>query len=233
MKAMSYTIKEYTQSVKDMPLDEQPREKLTRQGPASLTQQELLAVILNAGSKNESILDLTNRIVKEYGERSIFSERSVTKLANDLDVSLIKASQIVACGELGRRLYEKNAAGFVMIRNAADVYDYLKDMHNLPKEYLRGLYLNSHNRIIRDEVISIGTISTSIVHAREVFRPAIEYSAAAVVLAHNHPSGNTLPSPHDTEVTEELIKAGKIIGIGLLDHVIITKQGFASIKAKY
>jgi DNA repair protein RadC len=225
--------KEYILKIKDLPLDEQPREKLLKQGPAVLTQQELLAVILNSGNKSESVLDLSNRIVKEYGEKSIFSERNAKRLADDLKISEIKASQIVACGELGRRLYEKNTAGFIMIRNAADVYDYLKDMHNLPKEYLRGLYLNSHNRIIRDEVISIGTMSTSIVHAREVFRPAIEYNAAAVVIAHNHPSGSTLPSEHDVVITDQLIKAGKIIGINLLDHVIITKHAFASIKAKY
>lgn len=225
--------KEYLLRVKDLPLEDQPREKLLKQGPAALNQQELLAVILNTGNKKERILDLANRIVKEYGERSIFSERNAQKLARDLEISEIRASQIVACGELGRRLYEKNSAGFVMIRNAADVYEYLKDMHNLPKEHLRGLYLNSHNRIVRDEVISIGTITSSIVHAREVFRPAIEYNAAALVLAHNHPSGNTLPSQHDVEVTNELIKAGKIIGINVLDHVIITKHGYASIKTKY
>lgn len=225
--------KEYVLKVKDLPLFDQPREKLLRQGPAILSQQELLAVILNAGSKQENIMELSKRIVKEYGERSIFSEKNAKKLSDDLAIPIVKACQIIACGELGRRLYEKNAAGFVMIRNARDVYDYLRDMHALPKEHLRGLYLNSHNRIIHDEVISIGTLTTNVIHPREVFRPAIEYSAAAVVLAHNHPSGTTVPSAEDLEITEQLIEAGKIIGINVLDHVIVGKNGFGSIKARY
>lgn len=225
--------REYILKIKDMPLSDQPREKLMRQGPDILSQQELLAIILNAGSREESVLELSNRIVKEYGERSIFSERNAKKLSVDLDIPIVKACQIIACGELGRRLYEKNASGFIMIRTAADVYSYLKEMHNLPKEHLRGLYVNSHNRIIHDEVISIGTLTTSVIHAREVFRPAIEYGAAAIVLAHNHPSGVSVPSVADVEITEQLVKAGKIIGINILDHIVITKNGFSSIKVRY
>jgi DNA repair protein RadC len=225
--------KDYVLRIKDMPLDEQPRERLIKQGPAVLTQQELLSVILNSGSRQEGVLELANRIVKDYGERSIFSEKNAAKLSKDLEVPLVKACQIVACGELGRRLYEKSSAGFIMIRNIRDVYDYLHDMRSLPKEHLRGLYLNSHNRIIHDEVISIGTLSTNVVHVREVFRPAIEYSAVAIVLAHNHPSGITVPSSQDVEVTEQLVKAGKIIGINILDHVIVTKNSFSSIKVRY
>ena len=233
MEEKTYIPKEYVLKIKDMPQDEQPREKLMKLGPALLSQQELLAIILNAGSRQESVMELSNRIVKEYGDRSIFAEKNVKKLSEDLGIPIIKACQIIACGELGRRLFEKNASGFAFIRTARDVYDYLQDMRNLSKEHLRGLYLNSHNRIIHDEVISIGTLNTSIVHAREVFRPAIEYSAVAVVLAHNHPSGTVMPSGEDLEVTDQLIKAGKIIGINLLDHVIITKATFGSIKARY
>ena len=106
-------------------------------------------------------------------------------------------------------------------------------MRNLPKEHLRGLYLNSHNRVIRDEVISIGTINSNMIHPREVFRPAIESNAAAVILAHNHPSGEVTPSEEDIEITKQLVQAGKIMGISLLDHVIITKDAFASISANH
>ncbi|MCX6718909.1 MAG: hypothetical protein NTZ38_00835, partial [Candidatus Taylorbacteria bacterium] len=116
---------------------------------------------------------------------------------------------------------------------AKDAYEYLQDMRNLPKEHLRGLYLNSHNRVIRDEVISIGTINSNMIHPREVFRPAIESNASAVVLAHNHPSGEAVASPEDIEITKQLIQAGKILGISLLDHVIITKDAFSSIEANY
>ncbi len=227
------SIKEYVLKIRDLPHDSQPREKLIKQGPQILSLPELLAVVLNVGSKNEGIMELANRIVKEYGERSIFSEKNPEKLAEDLNIPLIKACQIVACGELGKRFFEKNSSGFTVIRTAKDAYEYLRDMQNLPKEHLRGLYLNSHNRIIHDEVISIGTINTNIVHPREVFRPAIEYSAVALVLAHNHPSGTAMPSAQDIEITEQLIHAGKILGINVLDHIIITKDTFTSIKGNY
>jgi len=225
--------REYVLKVHDLPLENQPREKLIKQGPKSLSLQDLLAIVLNTGTKSEGILEMTARIIREYGEKSIMSETDANRLSIELNIPITKASQIVACGEIGRRLYEKNDSGFVVIRTAKDAYEYLKDMHNLPKEHLRGLYLNSHNRIIHDEVISIGTINTNIVHPREVFRPAIEYSATAIVLAHNHPSNVATPSEQDIEITHQLITAGKIIGINILDHVIITKSTYTSINAKY
>lgn len=226
-------LRKYVLKIKDLPADEKPREKLLKQGPESLSIQELLAIVLNVGSRVEGVLEMSNRLIREYGEKSIIAERNPTKLSEELVIPIVKACQVVACGELGRRFYERNNSGFTLIRTAKDVYEYLRDMHNLPKEHLRGLYLNSHNRIIRDEVISIGTLNTNIVHPREVFRPAIEYSAAAVVLAHNHPSGISTPSTQDIEITDQLIKAGKIIGINVLDHVVVTKNSFMSIGANY
>lgn len=223
----------YVLKIKDMPLDDQPRERLLRFGPEALSLQELLAIVINVGSKSEDVNTLSKRIVKEYGERSIFSERKVEKLSEELRVPVVKACQIVACGELGRRLFEKNTSGFRVVRTARDVFEYLHDMRTLPKEHLRGLYVNSHNRIIHDEILSIGTINTNVIHPREVFRPAIEYNAAAVILAHNHPSGSVVPSIPDIEITEQIIKAGKMLGIHLLDHVVIAKDTFASIKAHY
>lgn len=244
MKAQQYSLKdndlfldgsirEYIYKIRDLPLDRKPREKLIKQGPESLSVQELLAVILNVGSKNEDVLTMSHRIIREYGEKSIIAEKNVDKLCLDLNIPVIKACQIIACGEIGRRFYEKNKLGFTVIRNARDVYEYLVDMRNLPKEHLRGLYLNSHNRIIHDEVISIGTINTNIIHPREVFRPGIEYTSAAVVLAHNHPSGVCTPSAQDIEVTNQIIQAGKVLGINVLDHVVITKDSFMSISANY
>ena len=226
-------FREYVLKVHDLPAEDRPREKLLNQGVKALSLVELLAVILINGTKKESLLEMSNRIIREYGERSIISRENPQQMADDLHIPLGKACQIVACGELGRRFYKRDDIGLVTIRTAEDVYNYLKDISTLPKEHLRGLYLNSHNRIIHDEVISIGTINSNIVHPREIFRPAFEYGAAAVVLAHNHPSGVSLPSDADKEVTEQLIKAGKIMGINVLDHVIITKQGFVSIQANY
>lgn len=226
-------VKQYVLKIRDLPYEQQPREKMLHQGPAALSMVELLAVILNVGTTKEGVLEMAGRIIREYGERSIVSETDVQKLSAELDIPFTKACQIIACGEIGRRVYQKNETGFKTIRTAKDVFDYVQDMRNLPKEHLRGIYLNTHHRVIHDEIISIGTINSSIIHPREVFRPAIEYNAAAVILVHNHPSNEVAASAEDIEITKQLIEAGKMIGINVLDHVIITRDEFISIEAKY
>jgi DNA repair protein RadC len=225
--------REYVLRVQDMPLSARPRERLIQQGPEVLSLVELLAVILNSGNKNEGVMEMSNRIVREYGEKSIFAEKNAKKISKEFGISIIKSCQIIACGEIGKRFYNKNENGFTYIRNAKDTYEYLNDMRSLPKEHFRGLYLNSHNQIIHDEVISIGTINTNIVHPREVFRPAIEYNAVAIVLAHNHPSNVPTPSTQDIEITKQLVSVGKLLGINILDHVVITKNTYMSIVTDY
>ncbi len=222
---------DYTLTIHDLPPDEKPREKLMAQGPEALSVRELTTLLLVTGTTKENVLEMTNRIVREYGERNIFAEKSAEKLSKDLDIPIVKACQIIAAGELGRRHYDKTSVGFTVIKNAEDVFNYLTDMRTLPKEHMRGLYLNSHGRIIRDETISIGTINSNIIHPREVFHPAIASNAAALVIAHNHPSGEVTPSAEDIEITKQLAQAGKILGIALLDHVIITKDAYTSVMA--
>ena len=224
---------EYPLLIRDLPPESKPREKLLAQGPEALSSRELLAIVLQVGTVKEDVLEMSERLVRGYGDYSVLSERDARKLADEANIPVNKAMQIVALGELGRRAYDKKDSGFTTIRNARDVYDYLVDMRSLPKEHLRALFLNAHNRVIRDEVISIGTVNSNIVHPREVFRSGIESNAVAVVLAHNHPSGEAVPSQEDIEITKQLVHAGKILGIRVLDHVIITKDGFASVKADY
>jgi DNA repair protein RadC len=219
--------------LREMPAEEKPREKLLRHGPSALSIQELVAIVLGTGTVKEDVLEMSNRVIKEYGERSLSSHINPKVMAKDLNIPLVKAVVISACAELGRRFFEKNTMGPAVIRTAADVYKYVQDMKNLPKEHLRGIYLNTHHRVIHDEVISIGTINSNIIHPREVFKPAVEYGAAAVILVHNHPSGSVKPSTADIEVTKQLIEAGKVLGINLVDHVIITSSGYASIEANY
>jgi DNA repair protein RadC len=223
---------EYPLMLRDLPSDDKPREKLLAQGPEVLTMRELTALLLVTGTVKDDVLGMASRIVRDYGERNIFAERDAGKLSRDLDLPIVKACTIIAAGEIFRRMSARAGAGFPTIRSAKDAYEYLSDMRNLPREQLRGLYLNGHNRIIRDEVISVGTVNANIVHAREVFRTAIECNAVAVVLAHNHPSGEVTPSAEDVAVTRKLIEAGELIGIHLLDHVIITKDAFASVSAE-
>lgn len=225
--------KKYILKVRDLPNEDKPREKLQKSDPGALSVKELLAIILNTGTKKEGVLEMVSRISKEYGEKSLSNQKDVRKLSEDLDIPLGKAAQIVAAFELGRRFYDKKENGAAVLRSARDVYEYLADMRSLPKEHLRGIYLNTHHKVIHDEVISIGTINSNIIHPREVFRPAIEHSATAIILAHNHPSGIVAPSKEDIEVTEKIVETGKIMGIDLIDHVIIGRDKFESIKINY
>lgn len=222
--------------IKEIPIEKRPREELIKNGPDVLTDAELLAIVLNTGlwKKNyyEDVLELSNRILKEYGSKAIISEKNVEKLMKELGIPKVKACQIVACFELGRRFFKKDEEE-IYIRDSKDAYNYLKDkMANLKKEQFRGLYLNSRNKLIYDEVISLGTLTTNLVHPREVFRPAIQYSAAAIILAHNHPSGDPQPSEDDIKITEQIIEASKIINIEILDHIIIGKEEYLSLKDK-
>ncbi len=224
---------EYPLLIRDLPPEGKPREKLLAQGPEALSARELLAIVLQVGTVKEDVIQMSERLIRGYGESNVLTERDAQKLADEANIPINKAMQIVALGELGRRTYDKRETGFKTIRNAKDVYEYLVDMRMLPKEYLRALFLNAHNKVIRDEVISIGTVNSNIVHPREVFRSGIESNAVAVILAHNHPSGEAIPSTEDETITTQLISAGKILGIRVLDHVIITKDGFTSVKANY
>jgi DNA repair protein RadC len=226
-------VKEYPLKLRDLPEADKPREKLIEQGVATLTLQDLIAVVLQTGTKSEDVLSISKRVVREYGHSALVSQLDPNVMAEQLGIPLGKSCQIVACSEIGRRLYKKNEFGLQVMRNAQDVYTYLQDMHSLPKEQLRGIYLDTHNRIIHDEVISIGTLNSNIVHPREVFRPALEYGAAAIILAHNHPSSISTPSESDKVITTQLVEAGKILGIRILDHIIVTKGGFESVEVSY
>jgi DNA repair protein RadC len=221
--------KQYVMRVKDMPDEEKPREKIIRDGVGSLSSAELLAVVLGVGTKKEEVFSMASRLLREYGEKGIAYQKDPLIIEKDLKIPSAKACQIVACFELGRRFYQKRPGGSITIRTAAQAFSYLKDMSSLNKEQFRGLYLNTHYQLIHDEVISLGTLEAAIVQPREVFRPALEYSASAIIIAHNHPSGVLKTTKADAEITNKLIEAGQILGIEILDHLIIGKNKFVSI----
>lgn len=218
--------------MRDLPPEDKPREKLIHHGPEVLSTSELLEVVLGTGTKKEDLRTMSHRILREYGERTIAHERQVTRLRDELDIPEAKACQIVACFELGRRFFHNGTGRAITIRTPQQVYEYTKSMASLTKEHLRGLYLNNHYRLIHDEIVSIGSQTSHIVHPREVFRPALEYAASAVVLVHNHPSGSIIPSDADHTVTEQLVAAGKTLGIELLDHLIVGEAGYVALLAK-
>lgn len=227
------TQRKYVLRVRDLPKDEQPREKMLQAGPGALSVAELLSVVIGSGTKKEGVLEMSHKVVKEYGERILSKHINAEEMARELDIPLYKALQIVAIGELGRRFYDKTAGGLTVIRSPQDAYSYLRDMHNLPKEHVRGIYLNAHHQVIHDEVISIGTVNSNLIHPREVFRPALLYGAAGVIIAHNHPSGVMEASESDITVTKQLIEAGKVVGITLIDHIIVSGEKFISIDVDY
>jgi len=221
---------EYKPKITELPLEERPREKLKKYGPSALKNSELLAIILGRvgrGTKKEGVLEIANRIMKDYGNEAILNETSVEKLREILSLNEVHACQIIASFELGRRFFSETKE--IYIRNPNDVFNYLKDMGNLNKEHFRGLYLDK-NKIIHDEVISIGTLDRNIVHPRDVFHPAVKTFSAGIILAHNHPSGDTTPSEEDIAITKRMVETGKVMGIDIIDHIIIGKKGFTSLK---
>ena len=215
--------------VRDMAEGEKPREKMIKDGVGALSLAELLAVVLGVGTKREEVFSMASRLLREYGEKAIAAQKDPLTIVKELKLPEAKACQIVACFELGKRLFQKKPGGLITIRNAAQAFAYLKDMGSLKKEQFRGLYLNNHYQLIHDEVISIGTIDASLVQAREVFRPALEYGASAIIIAHNHPSGVLKSSREDAEITGNLLAAGKILDIEILDHLIIGENKYISI----
>jgi DNA repair protein RadC len=226
---MGEAVNRYVMRVKDLPDTDKPRERLLSLGPHDLAVPELVAILLGVGTKKEEVMTMANRILREYGERAIVNEMDPQRLADTLQIPLPKACQIVASFELGRRFFEKRSGKAVFISTSQQAFDYLKDMGDMKKEQLRGLYLNSRYQVIHEEVISVGTMTSNIVHPREVFQPAIEYGAAAVVVAHNHPSGKLEATYNDLEVTERLLVASKILGIDLLDHLVIAGEKYDSL----
>jgi DNA repair protein RadC len=220
---------QYVLRVRDLPMEDKPREKLIAFGPSDLTHTELIAILLGVGTRKEEVMEMAARISSEYGERAIMNERNPQRLADSLQIPITKACQIVASFELGRRAYQNKAGKPIFVRTAGQAYEHLKSIGELQKEQLRGLYLNSRYQIVHEEIISVGSLTANIVHPREVFQPAIEYGAVAVIVAHNHPSGITEPTEDDIKATEQLVAAGKVLGIDLLDHLIIAEQRYISL----
>ncbi len=217
-----------SRTLRDMPPEEMPREKLARLGPGELSNHELLAVILGRGSVKENVLDRSRRVIGQYSNWDLFRRFSVKELQKAFDLPFVQACQVAAVFELGKRLFEESDRPF--LSSPQSVFAYVGSMATLKKEHLRGLYLDTRNRLVRDEIISIGTLNSSPAHPREVFYPAIDSSCAAVILVHNHPSGDPEPSELDISLTERLVEAGKILEIPLLDHLIVAKKGYVSLK---
>ncbi len=200
-------------------------------GAAALSAAELVAVVLGTGYGGEDVLQMSARVLKDYGSRAVAQETSPQRLMDSLGIPRVKACQLVACFELGRRFAQADPGVYPAIRSPEDVYGYVRDdMSGLRKEQFRGLYLNTRNKLVHDEVITVGTATANLVHPREVFQPALEHLAAAIIVVHNHPSGDPSASEDDISITRRLAEVARLMDIDFLDHVIVGKKGFVSLK---
>ncbi len=215
--------------IRDWPRIEKPRERLIRYGPGKLSNTELLAILLRSGRKGENVIVFAGRLLKHYTAEKL-PHLSYAELKNCCGLGPAKACEIIACFELGKRLL--NGKRERLYLEPAEVWRALQDIRDNKKEHFVVFYLDSHNQEIKREVISMGTLNSSLVHPREVFEPAVKHLAAQVILAHNHPSGNLEPSEDDLTIHKRLAEAGKILGIEVMDHIIVTKQGYCSFKEK-
>ena len=212
---------------------DRPRERLISQGATSLSNQELIAILLRTGTKQESVLHLANRVLLSFEQIHHLKDATIEEITAIKGIGQAKAVQILASVELGRRLSSKQTDTKYTIRSPKDAANYLMaDMTSLKQEHFVVLFLNIKNQVMHKQTIFVGSLNASIVHPREIFREAVRRSSASIVCAHNHPSGNPAPSPEDIAVTKRLLEAGSIIGIELLDHIIIGDYQFISSNEK-
>ena len=218
-------------TIKDWPEDDRPREKLIKHGASSLSDSELLAILINIGTENLSAVDVAKRLLKEYRTLRNIGSLGVSDLKQKKNkgIGTAKAVTIVSAFELARRLNTKETKSDEPIRSPEDVKERVgAQVRDLKYEIFMVISLGSSNKIIQDRIITKGLLNSSLTHPREVFREAILENAASVVLLHNHPSGNLEPSREDISITKQIVEAGKIIGISVHDHIIIAGDGYTS-----
>ncbi len=216
--------------VKDIPLDDRPREKLILRGSQSLTDAELLAILLRTGTKGISVIEVAQKLVSKHSNLAQLALQSVESLQKNLGIGKDKAATLVAAFEISRRV-ESQSKWFSnkSITSPSDVANiFIPLLRDEVKEKFIVVSLSSSNKIIRYNVISTGSLNESVVHPREVFKVAIENNSANIVLLHNHPSGNCDASFADIKITKKLVEAGKLIGIEVFDHIIVTEKKYYS-----
>jgi len=217
--------------IKDLPKLKRPREKLSEKGAENLSDAELLAILIRTGRAGRSALDIAKDALKKYPLSKLLAV-SKNDLLSINGVEATKAITIKAALELGQRAVGSFNDSLPILDSPKAIVAQLGDLRGKQKEYFMALYLNARNQLILKETISVGTLTASLVHPREVFEPAIRHFASSVVLAHNHPSNNPEPSEEDIRLTENLVRASMILDIVLLDHIVITSNGYTSFKER-
>lgn len=215
--------------IKDLPKVDRPREKLLKYGPNKLTTTELLAIILRTGIKGKNVIELSNQILKLFGTENL-KQITIQDLRRIKGLGNVKAVEIIACIELGKRLLRDKKP--LNATSPQMVFDSLKDIRSLKKEHFISIYLDTRNQEITREIISIGTLNATLVHPREIFEPAVRNLAASIILVHNHPSGDLTPSHEDLVITKKLVDSGNLLDIHVLDHIIVSSKEYISLKEK-
>lgn len=219
--------------VMDLPENERPREKLLRYGAESLSNGELLAIILRSGTSKENIINLSNRIIKDSGGLNGLLSSSAEDFMSLNGIGEAKATQLLALGEISKRFKSFRSGDEYRISKPKDAAELIMEsMRYLKREHLKVIMLNTKNVVISIIDVSIGSLNSSIVHPREVFCEAIKKSSASIIICHNHPSGDATPSSEDINVTNRIKESGKLLGIELLDHIIIGDGTYISLKEK-
>jgi DNA repair protein RadC len=228
---MSDTENSFT--IHDLPAEERPRERLKKLGPRALSGPELLALVIGRGVAGRSALIIAQDLLSRFKSVKGVSEATIEELSGIGGIGLAKAAQLKACFELGRRQdLEDGPSVYELTSPHAVVKAVRASIEDKAKEHFKLVLLNVRNNVVDISTISVGTANASLVHPREVFKKAIAHSASSVVLAHNHPSGNPEPSEDDVKLTMRLVEAGRLLGIEVLDHIIVTTKGFVSFKER-
>jgi len=220
--------------VKELPIDDRPREKLSLRGTQSLTDAELIAILLRTGMKGKSVIQVAQELLIKFGNLNLLSLQTAEAIKKLPGIGKDKASTLIAAFEIGRRAdSQRKWFSNKKITSPADVADiFIPILRDEIKEKFFVICLNSANKIIKYELISVGNLNSSVVHPREVFKVAIENNSASIILLHNHPSGNTEPSNEDITLTKKMVEAGKIFDIQVFDHLIIGGNNYASLVEK-
>lgn len=215
--------------IKDIPKIDRPREKLERYGVEKLTDVELLAILLRTGTKDTNVIKLSEKILNKFKNQK-FENVSIDDLKKIHGLGSVKACEIISCFELGRRMLKDKKSSILL--TSKDVWQRMEDIRGSKKEHFVVFYLDSRNQEIKREIISIGTLNESLVHPREVFEGAIKNNASSIIVVHNHPTGNVDPSMDDLSLTKRLVEAGKILGVEVVDHIIVSNLNIFSFKDK-